>query len=496
VILAMIGLLTASTLAASSMQDPAAENVRPHASLVDPAQPFNQLSWDDWGMDNPHWVSLRPSWLQESEDNLTGIHAEFCSRVAAAVGLQEEERALLVAATSPHPLVVEYHLMGAEGDLLLGRESLLPGHAQSFADVNLKRGIRDFDVEIASGSGIADPVVSEQETGSSLALMVRPSGDQWLVEVALVRTLSQEGEEVPLRYAQLSGKSRLITQLTESGTSLLLTPDKTASMQLPSLGAGPMNFELRLDGEPQTLIAGLPGGLIGLQLPWSPGTQVRGTASFEQLRKLMQRGLAWTDGRGLWLLSGTEAPALAATLAAELKTPQESWQLHMDLSNNVDNDSLPVSLQAPILDGHALRFAQGTMKDSLVDWDVEVALVARIADPQFHDFFGGVRGNLTPHRLADGRLQLSGEVVISLVEIGEADTIRLASSTPGEAGYEGNVPAAPAQVMGIEHPELRELRFAGTWEPNEEGQIMLVRSASSLLGPGARVKLVLTVSAP
>ncbi|MHC4839305.1 MAG: hypothetical protein ACYTF3_14225, partial [Planctomycetota bacterium] len=173
-------------------------------------------------------------------------------------------------------------------------------------------------------------------------------------------------------------------------------------------------------------------------------------------------------------------------------TPQaEQWTLSCTLRDAAEGGAVAVALEAPVLAGRELRFAHGRMVDSLVDWYVEVAQVARIADPVFQDYFGGVSARLLPTRLADGRLRLEGEVVFTMVEIGDASTIRLAAATPGESGYDGEVPAAPAQVMGLEHPDLKEVRFAGTWETDADGRVRLSRSAGGLLGPESELVLEL-----
>lgn len=487
---------SAGTAAAFSPQEPDLGLTQPHPSLVDPYQSFNRVpgSYSLQDFQQYPWVSLKPSWVTEELDGFDSGHKAFCQRVATSLNLSAKETALLTDATKPRPVMVEYHLASADGDLLLGRESLLPGQPQCFRDTQQMIAVRDFDVEIASGSGIADPVISRSFSGSSLAIRIIPAGSHWLAEVALVTTEASEGVLVPLNYSQLAGKLRLQTQLTEGGNSVLLAPGETASLSLPALGGNSLILELRVDAKPMRGGVALPAGLAALHAPW---LQTVGTPSNDaetMLRGLAQRGLAWGDGKGMWLISGEDAAATATALAATGASAHESLQVKMNLSNTIPNDAAPVSLSMPIVAGKTLRFAQGTMRDSLTDWDVEVALVSRIADPQFEDFFGGVRGELTASRLADGRLQVSGDVTVSIVDLGIPTSIRLASATLGEKGYDGNVPAAPAQTMGLEHPRLSELRFAGTWEPDEDGKIVLVRSAKSLLGEGVRVRLEVQLS--
>lgn len=493
---ALFSGLIASSAAAMSPQEPDLSLTQPHASLIAPYQPFNRQGDSGFGLDLDQypWVVLKPTWVSEELDGFASNHQAFCQRVATSLNLSAEETALLIDATKPRPIMVEYQLSSQEGDLLLGRESILPGQPQCFRDTQQLIALRDFDVEIASGSGIADPVISRSHSGSSLALRVIPAGSYWLAEFALVSTDSVEGAAVPLNYSQLAGKQRLQTQLSEGGNTVLLEPGKTITMSLPFLVHGPLTLDLRVDAKPTRGEVALPGGLAALYVPW---LEVSGPSPIDAesaLRALAQNGLAWGDGNGLWLLSGPGAAESAVALASTGNTIHEAFQVDMILSNTLEGEAPPVALSMPVVAGKELRFAKGTIRDSLTDWDVEVAQVSRIADPHFEDFFGGVRGNLTAVRLADGRLQVQGDITVSIVNLGQPTTIRLASATAGEKGYDGEVPAAPAQVMGLEHPELSELRFAGTWEPDENGKITLVRSAKSLLGDGVRVRLEVQVS--
>ena len=468
-------------------QEPLGPLTAPHPSLVQPPKPVNQVSEDDWDEFNPSWVALRPSWVEQEE--LSEDHEDFCRRVANALALSPDEAALLRDATRPHAVGLSYRLTGPAGTMLSGSESVMPGRPQAFGDLARIRGVRDFDVEIASGSGIADPIIAQQQVGSSFGLLIEPRGDAWLVEAAVVHSRAEAGDEVPLRYAQLGGKRRLQTALSESGSSMVLAPGATGSLALPLADGRTATLDLTLAAGPMAAPT-LPGGLVSVHAPWLRLDRGDAGPVGRSLAGALSRGLAWTDGRGHWLLSGNDAAELASALLAA--TPQaEQWTLSCTLRDAAEGGAVAVALEAPVLAGRELRFAQGRMVDSLVDWYVEVAQVARIADPVFQDYFGGVQARLLPTRLADGRLRLEGEVVFTAVEIGDASTIRLAAATPGESGYDGEVPAAPAQVMGLEHPDLKEVRFAGTWETDADGRVRLSRSAGGLLGPESELVLEL-----
>jgi len=147
------------------------------------------------------------------------------------------------------------------------------------------------------------------------------------------------------------------------------------------------------------------------------------------------------------------------------------------------------------LQGMPITFVQGTVRDALTDWDVEVASVSRVADPYFENLFSGAQGQFNGRRRADGKIEVDLDIKFSVVELLGSRQIRLAAATSGEVGYDGKVPASPAQDLAIETPEVAELKFQGTYVADDNGRIVLVRSATSLLGEATRLRLVLQVSA-
>ena len=397
-----------------------------------------------------------------------------------------------MAATAPSALTLNYRILVDGSEALAGRETVPMGQAVAFSDLIRNACILDFDVEIASGSGIFDPIMGLQVSGSSLAVQILPvPGKGWSAEVAMVHSRRLPGEPIAMNYAQVSGKERLVGRLAEIGGHGLLTPQQAITIDLPSLGPGRVTLELVADSPVPHGVVVLEEGFAWLSLPQLARTDTWDAvlADWEQERSI------WTNGQGDLVFEGPDAAKAAADA---MKTAVAMLQpLSVDLSvqrilGGVEGERS--DMHTTLLENSTLSFAQGTVRDALVEWDVEVAQVARIADPEFTNLFSGWNGSLSGRRLPNGLYEVDLDLSFSVVDVSSFVSIRLAAATLGETGYEGDVPASPAHTMGVETPEIAEVRFRGTYLSDENGRIVLIRSANSVLGEAGRLRIEIHLS--
>lgn len=449
-------------------------------------------SAESWG-EEPLWVSLAPSWVNANGYLLnTDSRAALLERVAGSMAEGDALLADWMKATAPEALTLNYRVLVDGSEALAGREMIPMGQAVAFSDLVRNACILDFDVEIASGSGIFDPIMGQQVSGSSLAIQVLPvPGKGWTAEIAMIHSKRLKGEPIAMNYSQVSGKDRLTSRVSEIGGFSLLLPQIAVALDIPTMGGGMVTLELVADSP-------APNGVVTLteQAAWLALPQLARSSSWNALVSLWEQERAvWTNGQGDLVFEGPDAAkaAQAALQVAVAKLQPIQFDLSVQrVVGGVEGERS--DMHANILENTKMAFAQGTIRDSLVEWDVEVAQVARIADPQFADYFSGWDGSMKGRRLANGKYEVELDLSFTVVDVSSSAKIRLAAATLGETGYEGNVPASPAHTMEVETPEFREVRFRGTYQSDEQGRIMLIRSANSVLGETGRLRVEIQLS--
>jgi len=440
------------------------------------------------------WVALEPSWVAIWTDLEGDSRLALLNRVAAARGSDAGVALAWAESTRPQPVVVSYRVLSDGVEVLAGSESVPMGTAFVMSDSRRLSEILDFDVEIASGSVILDPIICQQYSGTSLAVEILPlPGFGWQVEVALVSSTSENSELIDDGYAQMEGKMRLIEHIAECGLVAAVTPAAPIRLELADLGPGKITLEMQVEGALPRTLTQLAEDLYMLAVP----TLARDLAWSNLVSQLEGQGSMWSNGQGYLVFEGEHALA-TATATAQAATAQ-AQPVVLDVSVQTIRDGVeenPALLRFFGLENRAILFAQGTVRDALIDWDVEVAQVARVADPVFENFFSGAQGKFITRRRADGKLEVDLDLKFSTVNLPEPRRIRLGAATVGEMGFDGQVPAAPAQDLALEIPEVAELRFQGTYVADDSGRIVLVRSARSLLGDATRLRVVLQVTLP
>ncbi|MDP7063095.1 MAG: hypothetical protein QF489_09230 [Planctomycetota bacterium] len=439
------------------------------------------------------WVALQPGWLERGTDTADDSRLSLLSRVVASEGVSESIHKLWMDDTAPQPVVVNYRILASGKEVLTGRESVPLGKAIALSDCRRLSEILDFNVEIASGSGILDPVVGHQYRGTSLALEFLPiPGLGWQAEVALVHSTTAPSEPLDDGYAQMDGKMRLIEHVAECGLTTAMKPNEVRQVELANLGPGKVVLEFKIE-------SAAPAGsiVLGDKLAMISVPTLARLASWSNYLDCWEASTSlWSNSEGFVIFDGEKALATAQAAVASAMAEAQPFSLSLSVQTIEDGVEGEVSQLAwNALQGMPITFAQGTVRDALTDWDVEVASVSRVADPYFENLFSGAQGQFNGRRRADGKIEVDLDIKFSVVELLGSRQIRLAAATSGEVGYDGKVPASPAQDLAIETPEVAELKFQGTYVADDNGRIVLVRSATSLLGEATRLRLVLQVSA-
>ena len=463
----------------------------PHPSY--PVWVTHNLGEDDaaWNY-QPWWVRLDPQWLEEEPWYAEQARSALLERVAGMQGVSEAEYQRWLEVTREDAIMLNYRILVDGSEALVGRESVPMGKSVAFHDLVSQLGILDFDVEIASGAEIFAPQMGVQFSGASLALQLLPvPGQGWDANLALVFSHRIGGEAIPMDYAQVDGKKRLIARIAEAQSQVRLTPRKPITLHLPSLGPGEITLELLADAPAPAVATALQPQLAWVALP----SLARQPEWNRLLRRWEEAGTVWSNGEGDVVFMGEDAlaKAQAATQLPSL-TPNT---IHLELKAQrllAGVEGERSDLQIQMLEDQPFLFAQGTVRDALTGWDVEVAQIARVADPVFQNLFSGWQGRLQAHRRADGRYLLDVDLSFSVVDVSQSRSMRLAAATLGEKGYDGEVPASPAHQMKVEIPEVRQVSFVGHYLTDAEGKLVLVRSANSVLGEGGRLRLEFQLS--
>lgn len=469
----------------------AQEPALPHPSL--PVRDrYGEISIDDNATGYGRWVALQPGWLERGTDTAGGSRLSLLSRVAAAEGVGEDGRKTWADATAPQPVVVNYRILSGGKEVLAGRESVPLGKAVVLSDCRYLSEILDFNVEIASGSGILDPVVGHQYRGTSLALELLPiPGMGWQTEIALVHSTTAPGVALDDGYAQMDGKMRLVEHIAECGMTAAVKPNQVMQLELADLGPGKVVLEFNIESVAPAGAIALGKTLAMVAVP----TLARIDSWSDRLNQWEESSNLWSNSEGFVIFEGENALDAANAAAAAASAQALPFALALSVQTIEDDVEGQVSQLAwSGLQNQPITFAQGTVRDALTDWDVEVASVSRVADPYFENLFSGAQGVFTGRRRADGKMEVELNIKFSVVDLSASRQIRLAAATSGEVGYDGKVPASPAQDLTIETPEIGVLNFQGTYVADENGRIVLIRSATSLLGEATRLRLVLNVT--
>ncbi len=487
---------------------------RPPQLAVPPARP-------SWGRDEEYLLRLGFENIFLEREHHPVLDPASLEVLTANLGQEGTLQALAaLAAAAPQSIPLRYRLTrqqgshGPEAEVLLeGREAVPVGELVVLADRRIRRALVDFDVEIAQGTAIADPIVASIVTGTTLALELRPLPDgSWLLEL-LIRT-GEEGrnEAIHLGYTAMEGLSRNPVALEEAGLVARLVPGTPATWTLPGREGSSLVLELTLEGggmaqeDPTVLyLPTLAQPPVGFQAPplLGPGmadyldedVELPQRPDLEQvLEKSALADQAWGsvlvhEASGALILQGGRVEEVATRLreAALESARTREVELRVIVAGSREGaERALLSFRGPLTLDTWAGFAAGEVREVVSEWDVEVACSARVADPSAELVEDGVRGSL--------RLRSDGQVDLDL-DLSVLEDILSHAVTLGHAivgANEGALPLQPEERLRVEEPVLRRMHLAGSWSPaatpaRPGGVIRLERSATGLFGPGSRV---------
>jgi len=387
--------------------------------------------------------------------------------------LDDAARAALLA---PGKLSAEQLATLARFDSRAGRQGgaleVALGRWGVFRAVREVRYVPDFDVEIAQGAAIADPVPAISADGLKAA--VRPfllrDGRLLLRVVASMGDREGEPRRVALGAQEATDLLRLrntdfgdVEQIDYRGgavsTEAIVAPGETATIVLATDARGELRWDvlaLTVKAAPKPIVADTfvvapVGALVTHDAPrrvmWSASGELA-LAPLESeprlsLDSVLHRIGFPADGEGEFrtgdehlhggslLLRGRAASLRAANegiLALERELIRPAQIEIRFVAERPGGAARTVGLlAAPLTAGRVAALAAYLRMDTIGDYEVEVAQEARIADPVHEVVTAGVFGNALVHVNADGTYRLHLDLTVA----GAAEGVRTIASGVG-----------------------------------------------------------------
>jgi hypothetical protein len=335
-----------------------------------------------------------------------------------------------------------------------GSVETYPGISTTFKITNRLRVIRDFDVEIAEGSVISDPIVETTDEGLVVDLVPHPSVDGARV---VVEALIRRGEfERPIRRLKLSEQREdflgtldlpvfrqtyaATTAVVPSGESFTVPLVVDGSLLVFSVtptvlgrGGAPwlMDIGVLAAGQKRYLVgndedyeAEYPGRMAPILMrvwddyrplasademaelivtqvdPWYWDEEGDIEVAFENL--LLLRAKEEVLSRVRRFVAAREAAALTS-LRLDLEVASVAGPVETGVVTNAP-ETLAVYGGASVttLAGKETCVLLGRTRNFVADYDVEVAQWSKIADPVIGQSFAGLAANLLPRLSVDG----------------------------------------------------------------------------------------------
>ena len=356
--------------------------------------------------------------------------------------------------------------------------SVHSGRLARFGSSFTRSALMDFDVEIAQGSAILDPQVYSIPTGIEGLVIGAPGEGGTHLTMVMGVTAQSDLPDIPVNYSYFAGSEesggttisalkslpRVEVQGSRSAFSTFLPDDKVlalASSHDTDMGemsrvvlvrkiAGglPVRSELEIDEEsrrifvwdssaqtpPRVTCTGqMFSNVLGSWLftGWPPFDD-----SVAQISILRSTQLDWMyDVSGvatvdqfnsLYILAEEEPNSGDQGAIQTMTSGADSPELFEVMFTAKDGNESRVVSRHPICMGSAMCAVVGSQRTSVVDYDVEVAQFAAIADPIVKDSLNGMIVWVRPNLMSDGRLSIDvrGGTRISSdeqpVEIGSA----------------------------------------------------------------------------
>lgn len=431
---------------------------------------------------------------------------------------------------------------GADAETLLaGVEAVRGGSTARFDDTVSRTIVRDFDVEIASGSAVANPIVRHQSVGSCLAVRIRtlPKDESVLLELVARVGDDVEGAEqvIPVGDADCRGLDRAARDIAELGAAFIVARGETEKHEWTGRNGERYKLTLSVDWDPRPspLVAGvsmrvgsaLAGSVlsfrnrVGLgQMQDEDEIESALLAAAENVNPLglveavgAERLLAGRTPESVpkLVMIGAAAPQLddrLQDLAAQrlVRTRTELVLLDIPMGAEIDASAVGEAgrpagsrelarVSGAVLTDHWSSFAGRREQAYIEDWDVEVAQNSRVPDPKVHYVTDGYTIDVRPERGGDGRvarLVLSGEFArVDRIEAREtqlgAAWVAAGSSSQSSATQSMMLPALKVPV---EAPIRRRQPLTMRLGLDKDGAAVWRRSAPRLLGKGRELVVI------
>jgi hypothetical protein len=420
-----------SAILAPPLQEQSAEipSGIPHPTLP---QPFHR--WEDFVLgdidveDLSLWHRLDPGDLLGGtmETSYRQARLERADMLAGLNDWSDQELQNWISMTAPKPVQIEFsvtHLDGKAsaingGILAVGSQPLYPGEATTLGQQSSQPIVSDLDVEIASGSSIADPEMRWMFDGVSLAVAAVPVGqNQWWIELALTVSQPDGGNVIDTGHLGITGKGRENARVLEFSGPILADAGQPARVRLPGLEQGSsIEVKLQLDGQPQPAVF-QAGDYLAVDLPTMPLDP-----GLSALLKSSRDNFVWSSPVGMMIMDADSGQMIAEELAATAADVVGA-DLALTLTSRRGSDLL--LLTVPGVVGRDYTFAAGQAYDVLTDWDVEVASESRIPDPTFSRVFEGVSGLIRAHSSTGGLDGTELDIEFSTISMGRPSQLKL-----------------------------------------------------------------------
>ncbi len=432
-------------------------------------------------LESPLWYSLDPSWLHgDGPQGYLRAARERAEFIAEANGWDAPEMEAWLRASLPQPVKFNFRLNDAQGAIVASAtRSIQPVNPTVFSASTGHHVVTEFDVEIAQSAVLAAPRHGLLFEGSSFGVRLVPvPGKGWLAEVALsLSQLPDDDQPLDTGYTAIRGKTRLAQSFLEFGGVIPLDGENSAAIKLPGLPGGRgMSLEIQVVGKAPS---GLhrAGRLVCLDLP----LLALDPALDGYLEDLITSA-DWASSEGLFVLhAGDGELQIEEVLAAASGQAEVVYRLERLFEGR---ESMPV-LESPGIAGLPLTFASGTAFDALVQWDVEIAQSARVADPNFSRPASGVFGRILAVAGPGGISHSEVSVRWANAAVTGSRALHLAEGQPlGGTDFSSSV--LPMQRVDVDLLSQSELPLE--WS-GPGGETTMRQSAPSGLGMGKEVTL-------
>ena len=423
--------------------------------------------------------------------------------------------------------------------LLSGTQHCRPGVTEIVVDAESDAALWDYDVEIAQGAAIADPVLRPVDYGGALALRVRSTlpGDAVIVEAVCRVARRVETQPIDPSHPGFGPIDRIGRRVGECGAAFWIARGGSSAHRWSEADGAVLELVCSARWEPPVVAAGprviyssplLKQSIAG----FSTSTDIdAGEYTDERVAEVLDAVLDarvdWDRAQlvndkerstGTLVMVGAKAGEIAAelqSLVGRLLTPAVVDVVVLDVAAGTEApawDAVPdhavrlASVSGPVLTGIPVCFVALEETSYLADWGVEVAQSARIPAPSIGIAEHGHTFNLNLYSRGGERPDtvLLDCAFVRLTSI-QRSQARLSvpmlapeavsGSSHGPVVYVNRTPAVQmaADAVALEKAVTRMHRVTSAVPLDADGTATLRRGATELVGPGRELLVMVRV---